>query len=119
MTPNRTELSIEAGAIGEYYEWLKAAKNGDVLVYWVGDLQFDRSQIINPADLMRANERLQVQILDTIATRVFDDAKAGELRLTQKRLGDNTFEYRATRFRYNYPGEKQGSGVRNDSLVPA
>ena len=36
---------------------------------------------------------------NVVADRVFDDAKAGLLLLTQLRLGTNIFEYRATRRR--------------------
>ncbi|WP_316196693.1 hypothetical protein [Bradyrhizobium sp. SZCCHNS3053] len=94
----RTVLDTGPGALSEYYDWMKGAAAGDVLVYWQGDLQFDR-QVVVPDEALRASERARVQSLNFIADRICADAKAGLLYLTQKRVGLGIFEYRATRRR--------------------
>lgn len=97
--PARTVLDIGPGALAEYYEWIKNASHGDVLVYWKGDLQFERQIQISEYDLARSQRRMEISVLNVIASRVFDDAKAGLVSLTQKRLSDGIYEYRATRLR--------------------
>lgn len=115
----RSVLEMAPGALSEYYDWIKSAAHGDTLVYWVGDLQFERQIVISPSDLLRKNRRDEISSLNVLASRLHDDAKAGLVKLTQKRLDWGVFEYRAHRFRTEHPGQKQGSGIRNDNLVPA
>lgn len=112
----RTVLEIGPGALSEYYEWLKGAANGDVLVYWQGDLQFDRQVVVPESDVLRSAERTRVQALNFVADRVLADSKDGLLHLTQQRIGTNLFEYRATRRRVlgGKPVAKQ-----KPTLVPA
>ncbi|MGX9944966.1 hypothetical protein ACTG4Q_21110 [Bradyrhizobium denitrificans] len=114
----RTVLEIGPGALSEYYEWLKGAAHGDVLVYWQGDLQFDRQVVVPEGDVLRSAERTRVLSLNFVADRVHADSKDGLLHLTQARIGTNIFEYRATRRRV--AGSKPTvSEIRNDNLVPA
>lgn len=114
--PERTILDVSPGALSDYYDWLKASAADDVLVYWQGDLQYDRQVVIPEGDVLRANERLRIATLNVLADRVLEDAKDGQLHLTQARIGTNIFEYRATRRRQIYGTQ---SKVRNDDLVLA
>lgn len=83
-----TYLDLGAGAVSQYNDWLEDALHGDALIYWTGDLQYDRQL-----------GDLKTQILDTLASRIVRDAKDGILVLTQKRIAENVFEYRAHRIR--------------------
>jgi hypothetical protein len=112
----RTLLEVAAGAVSDYYDWLKQAPAGDVLVYWVGDLQHDRGIEIPETDVLRGDRRLQISTLNVIADRVREDADDGLLTLTQKRLATNVFEYRATRRRQVFITKEP---QRNDDLVLA
>lgn len=113
----RTLLDIAPGALSEYYDWLKASSTGDVLVYWIGDLQFDRSVELPETDVMLGAQRLRIAALNVVAERIYDDAKEGLLTLTQKRIDQNVFEYRATRRRTVQ--SKPVSEIRNDNLILA
>jgi hypothetical protein len=115
--PERTILEVSPGALSDYYDWLKAASAGDVLVYWQGDLQYDRQVVIPESDVMRGNDRLRLSTLNVLADRILEDAAAGDLLLTQKRIGTNIFEYRATRRRRDYGSAK--SKAPNEHLVLA
>jgi hypothetical protein len=114
----RTVLEVGPGALAEYYDWMKGAANGDVLVYWQGDLQFDRQVVVPADDVLRTAERARISALHFVADRVLQDAKAGLLHLTQLRIGANIFEYRATR-RRSSGRQTTVSDIRNDNLVPA
>jgi hypothetical protein len=114
----RTVLEIGPGAIAEYYDWIKDAANGDVLVYWQGDLQYDRQIKVPVDDVLRSSERSRIEALNFVASRVLQDTKHGLLHLTQLRIGENLFEYRATRRRIS-GGQPTVSGIRNDNLVTA
>ena len=105
MAGKRTVLEVDPGALGDYYDWLKDAASGDALVYWQGDLQYDRQVVIPETDILRTAERQRIAMLNVVADRVFKDAKAGELSLTQFRVGESVYEYRATRRRQSYPGQ--------------
>lgn len=98
----RTEIVIAAGSVAEYYTWLEEAKHGDVLVYWTGDLQYDR-QVPEGASFEVNGEAsesdIKLIVLDALAARIQSDSVAGLVRLTQKRLGVSNYEYRATRVR--------------------
>ncbi|WP_439357939.1 hypothetical protein [Bradyrhizobium sp. DASA03007] len=114
----RTVLEVGPGALSEYYDWVKDAAAGDVLVYWQGDLQFDRSVEVPADDVLRSALRTRIQALNFVADRVLKDSKEGLLHLTQLRIGTNLFEYRATRRRTS-GGQPTVSEIRNDNLVPA
>lgn len=119
MARNRTVLEVDTGALGEYYDWLQAASNGDVLIYWQGDLQYDRQVVIPQSDVLRTADRQRINMLNVIADRILRDAKAGELSLTQFRIGESIYEYRATRRRQSYPGQSKVSEIPNDNLILA
>jgi hypothetical protein len=110
-----TTLDISPGALSDYYDWLKQAAAGDVLVYWVGSLQRDRQKEIPATDVLRTVERMNIAQLNVIANRIHKDANEGQLLLTQKRISFGEYEYRATRRRQMYGN----AAVTNDELVPA
>ena len=116
MPGKRTVLEVDVGALGDYYDWLQAAANGDTLVYWQGDLQYDRQVVISANDIIRTPERQRINMLNVVADRVFKDSKGGDVSLTQFRVGESIYEYRATRRRQSYPGQPQ---VSNANLVLA
>jgi hypothetical protein len=104
---NRTELTVEPGSLDDYDSWMKRSKNGDVLVYWRGDLLSDRESPVF--------DEKKLNTLNAIADRIIRAAKEGLLFLSQKRFGDFDYEYRATRIRTDHiTGKKH---VRD--LVPA
>ncbi|WP_315729901.1 hypothetical protein [Bradyrhizobium sp. SZCCHNRI2010] len=113
----RTVLEVSPGALSDYYDWLKAAASGDVLVYWSGDLQYDRQVVIPENDVLRGHDRLRLATLNILADRILEDAKDGHVLLTQKRLGTNIFEYRATRRRQDFGSAKPK--INTDDLVLA
>ena len=118
MAGTRTVLEVDTGALGEYYDWLQGAAKGDTLVYWRGDLQYDRQVVIPQNDVLRTADRQRIAMLNVVADRVLRDAKAGELSLTQFKVGESIYEYRATRRRQSYPGQPQVS-IPHDNLVLA
>jgi hypothetical protein len=119
MAGQRTVLENGPGSLSEYYDWMNSAKNGDILVYWHGCLQYDRQVMIPFDDVMRSADRLRIASLNAVASRVFDDAEDGLLSLTQHRLGEGISEYRATRRRQSFGGTSDVSGPRNDNIVLA
>jgi len=114
----RTVLEVGPGALSEYYDWMKDAAQGDVLVYWSGDLQYDRQVVIPEDSVLRTADRHRINALNVLAERVLEDAYDGLLCLTQKRIGTNIFEYRATRRRQSF-GRSETSVLPNEQLVPA
>ncbi|WP_316207504.1 hypothetical protein [Bradyrhizobium sp. SZCCHNR3118] len=112
-----TVLDISPGALSDYYDWLKQAAAGDVLVYWRGDLQHDRQIAIPETDVLRTIDRMNYAQLNVIADRIHKDAKDGQLLLTQKKLGWGRYEYRATRRRQLFG--KAAVEAPNDDLVTA
>ena len=110
-----TTLEVSAGALSDYDDWMKASRHGDLLVYWRGDLQFDRSVEIAESDIARTEERKAINTLNAVADRIRRDAKDGQLTLTQRRLGESNYEYRATRIRIEYISGK----LHVRDLVPA
>jgi hypothetical protein len=111
----RTVLDVAVGALSDYYDWMQGSAHGDVLIYWTGDLQFDRQVEIPENDVLRTADRQRVTMLNVVADRVSKDAKQGLLYLTQRRISGGVFEYRATR-RRQLSGK---SPVLNDQLVLA
>lgn len=94
-----TVLDVAPGVLSDYYDWIKTSKSGDVLIYWVGSLHADRQIKIPENDILRTPDRQRIEQLNIIADRVFKDAKDGHIVLTQRRLKDGVYEYRATRHR--------------------
>jgi hypothetical protein len=114
----RTILEVGHGALSEYYDWMKDAAQGDVLVYWSGDLQYDRQVAIPEDNVLRAADRQRIAALNVLADRVLEDAYDGLLCLTQKRIGFSLFEYRATRRRHSF-GRSETPVIPNEQLVVA
>ncbi|WP_298962450.1 hypothetical protein [uncultured Methylobacterium sp.] len=114
--PKRLELDAGAvGALADYYDWFKDAREGDLLVYWRGSLQFDRDPANFPELDVEGRERLAA--IDALATRVMADAREGYLILNQKKLGPDDFEYRATRRRSSL--ERQLDEIKSRHEIPA
>lgn len=116
---NRTVISVTPGALQDYDEWMKEAAHGDVLVYWTGDLQFDRLAEFDERDQSRDEDRKRVSVLNALADRVRAAAKRKELALTQKRVGEMQFEYRATRLRSSSGPTQAKARINNENLVLA
>jgi hypothetical protein len=114
-----TRLDMAPGALSDYYDWMKAANSGDVLIYWTGDLQFDRQVVISDNDVMRAADRQNIAQLNAVASRIFVDAKLGQLHLTQRKVSETVYEYRAARRRQSYGSSSVTSVLPNDQLVLA
>jgi hypothetical protein len=113
-------LEMGPGALAEYYSWANSASNGDVLVYWVGDLQYDRQQEGSPFDPLSSSQATALSALNAVADRILADSKAGVVTLTQRRLGESRYEYRATRKRQSFEApKKEAPRVRRDDLVLA
>jgi hypothetical protein len=115
----RTELEAVPGILSAYDDWMQDAKHGDMVVYWRGDLQYDRQVVVSDDDPDRAEKRKMLFALNVLANRIVDDAKAGRVALTQRRLGYSTFEYRALRIRDVHRINNAITRLRNDNLVPA
>lgn len=92
-------LDVGPGVLQEYEDWLKNAVHGHTIVYWTGHLQYDRQVEYDPHDPGVADQRKQISVLNFLANRIRDDARIGHLRLSQKKLGENLYEYRAVRVR--------------------
>lgn len=94
-----TRLEVGPGQLADYYEWFRLARNGETLVYHEGDLAFDRL----PASFsMEVGGEPPATPLSIMANRIQADAKEGFLRLTQRRMAESRYEYRATRVRHSF-----------------
>ena len=112
-------LAIGPGALADYYDWFGAAREGDVLEYWRGDLQFDRDPLNFPAD-MTDEARAQCLSLNSVAHCIRRDAASGSLILTQKRHGPNDYTYRAQRkATKSEAAANLIPGLRRGTLCPA
>lgn len=107
----RTEtLDNGPGCLMDYYEWFQKAAHGAILIYWTGDLRYDRDPDNCPADELGAR-RSGILALDQLARRILADAADGALVLLQRRIEDNVYEYRALRRRV-------GQGLQDRSASP-
>jgi hypothetical protein len=111
------ELEAGAGALAEYYDWFNDARTGDVVVYWEGDLQFDRDPKNFPA--LDDEQKDQIAVIDALAKRMMRDANDGYLVLSQRKIAENRYRYQASRQRR--PGERSldKARVRNADRVLA
>jgi hypothetical protein len=91
----KMDLVAGAGALAEYTEWFGGSRAGDVVVYYRGDLQFDRDPDNFPG--LDAAQMLQMSGLSALADAVRRDAGAGYLILNQRKIGESNYEYLATR----------------------
>lgn len=98
---SQTVLDLTDKAVLAYTTWFERdSRHGDTLVYFTGDLAYERSlPIPDEDDLSRKDEYVRLVVLDALAARIKVDALNNELALTQRRVALNTFEYRATRLR--------------------
>lgn len=96
-----TTLQLTNGALSAYAEWFETeSRHGDTLVYFTGDLNAERlKELPSEDDKAKTAERVRLILVDAIADRVKVDAINGFLALTQRRLGDHSYQYRATRLR--------------------
>lgn len=92
-----TILDVGPGALADYYEWFRHARSGSTLVYWRGNLSFDRDIENFVGDSFYTEREPVVLALDAIAKRIFADGKDGVIILTQRKLGFDHYEYRAMR----------------------
>jgi hypothetical protein len=95
MATRVTRLEAGAGALADFVNWFEKAREGDVVVYHTGDLQFDRdaSNLADPTDV-------QVQhasAINGVALAVKRAVDVGYLIPSQKRISPGVFDYRATR----------------------
>lgn len=115
-------LDVAPGALADYYEWFRSAKPGAVLVYWTGDLAYDRD-LGNFDDTSDEGVRQRVKALDALASRIASDASDGYLHLLQKRIALSVYEYRAVRRQTVAEASKQlmfgGKGSDRGELQPA
>ncbi len=116
----KTTLHLGPGAIADYYTWLQAARHGDMLIYYHGDLQYDRAQEF-PTGTSKSEEgqRMRVCLLDALADRVSDDARTGVVTLTQRRIGPNVYEYRAHRVNLRQARSDQANEQSDAERLPA
>lgn len=110
----RNTLDVGPGALSDYYDWFKNARAGDVLIYWKGDLRFDRDVENLPPGHTAENER-DTMSLDALASRIGKDAKDGYLHLLQRRIAENLYEYLAVR-RWT-PREQEAELIRGGLLA--
>lgn len=93
----RTVLDAGAGALADYYDWQHDAHHGDVVVYWIGDLQTERQYMGQADDPQFERKMLRSMVANSLADRILADQKKGIVTLLQKRLGDHQYEYWAVR----------------------
>lgn len=108
----RTVLDAGAGALADYYDWQHESKHGDVLVYWIGDLQTERQYVGDPDDPDFFTKKKRAMVANSLAERIIADNKAGLITLVQKRLGDHQYEYWAVRL------AQRGGGTGGQKVKP-
>lgn len=96
----RSILTPTQGALVAYDEWLEQSRHGDVLVYYTGDLQFDRDQPMpDEYDDSQRPELVRLTVINAIADRIRVDAGIQRVALTQRKIRESHYEYMATRLR--------------------
>lgn len=113
-----TSIALNTGTLLAYETWFgRESRHGDTLVYFKGDLNGERQKPL-PAegDAAQEDERVRLVVLDALADRVRVDAMNGDLALTQRRFGDFTYEYRATRLCPQRERLRQ-AGVQSDASL--
>lgn len=96
-----TTLRHDKGAVALYDDWFEQARHGDVMVYFTGDLMAARDTLeaVDINDPAQEETFRTLTLVDTIAVRAASEAKLGLVALTQQRMGENNYRYRATRIR--------------------
>jgi hypothetical protein len=92
-------LIMEAGALFDYEDWLDVAEAGDILVYFVGCLATAREVELDEYDKTQASARKILGALQVTSSRIMSDQKQGLVSLSQRRIAEDVYEYRATRLR--------------------
>lgn len=83
---------------GNVAYWLTKARPGDKLIYHVGNLMVDRARMdVESRDGHGVVKITVLEPLNTVAREVWEAAEAGLVTLSQKRLGENLFQYEARR----------------------
>lgn len=70
----------------EFRRWFENARAGDIVVYHIGDLAFDR-----------LGHFPQARMIDEMGATAYDFYNTDECHLVQRRVGPGIFEYRAVR----------------------
>lgn len=93
----RNEWVWQALKPGNFMFWLSRARAGQKLVYHIGNLAAERHKII-------ANGQTRnIEPLNTVAKEAWHAMEQGYVILTQKRLGENLFQYEARVLEHRRP----------------
>lgn len=103
----RSALYPGPGMISDYHEWYDDARHGDVLVYYTGDLQYDRQGVYDEHKPEEKESWAKTIVLNAVADSIAYEARKGNLILTQRRLAESNYEYRATRVRLSDAAREQ------------
>lgn len=81
---------------GNFAFWLSRAQPGQKLIYHIGNLAADRAKIAVYAVQGRMTMTTKlIEPLNSVALEVWQAYEHGLVTLTQKRLGENLFQYEA------------------------
>lgn len=105
----RSALYPGPGMIADYHDWFDGASHGDVLIYYTGDLQYDRQAVYDESKTEEKADWAKTITLNAVADSIAYEAKRGNLILTQRRLGESNYEYRASRVRLNDAARRQAN----------
>lgn len=93
----KVNLNADLRSLTEFIEWLQRAKTGDVCVYYVGDLQYDRQVEVSDDEPAAEAKRAQVRALNALANAIMRMQQERNIILMQKRVGPSQWEYWAVR----------------------
>lgn len=86
----RKEYLWEPLKPGNFGFWLQNAREGDRLIYHVGNLMADRVVLIEHPTWV---ETRFIEPLNEVAAEVWQAYEQGLVTLSQKRIGENLFQY--------------------------
>lgn len=95
----RESLYPGPGMIADYHSWMDNAHHGDILIYHVGDLQYDRQAVYDENDPAQKVAWGNTILLNAVADSIAYEQRMGKVSLTQRRIDESVYEYRATRLR--------------------
>jgi len=81
------ETEHDLMSINDFVPWLKTAQPDETVVYYVGDLAYDRE----------FGDQEHYRNINAVANAAYAASENKEVCLTQKRLEKYRYEYRATR----------------------
>ena len=87
--PPTIPLPIRVADIKVFRVALDIAKPGQIILYYEGDLMYDRAHNTKLTKTDRSN-------LSRLAEAVYEAYEVGRVLLTQKRVGPHNWEYQAT-----------------------